>query len=39
VLNLNPGDIYIMSEIAVGTNWKKKNIKTVRHGTGDKYVL
>jgi hypothetical protein len=31
---LNGGDIYIMSEKAVGTDWKKKNIYTLRHATG-----
>ena len=30
---LNPGDIYVMSEKAVGTDWKKKIIPTLRHGT------
>ena len=36
---LNPGDIYIMSEKAVGTDWKMKNIPTLRHATGhDKYL-
>jgi len=36
---LNAGDIYIMSEKAVGTDWKKKNIFTLRHATGcDKFV-
>lgn len=33
-LNLSGGDIYIMSEKAVGTDWKKKNIYTLRHATG-----
>ena len=31
---LNGGDIYIMSEKTVGTDWKKKNIYTLRHATG-----
>jgi hypothetical protein len=36
---LNGGDIYIMSEKAVGTDWKKKLIYTLRHATGcDKFV-
>ena len=30
----NGGDLYIMSEIAVGTNWKKKKIMTLRHSAG-----
>lgn len=39
ILNLNAGDIYIMSEKAVGTDWKKRVVYTVRHATGcDKYV-
>lgn len=33
--NLRGGDIYIMSEKAVGTDWKKKNIWTLRHAAGD----
>jgi hypothetical protein len=33
-VQLNGGDIYIMSEKAVGTDWKKKNIYTLRHATG-----
>jgi hypothetical protein len=33
------GDIYIMSEKAVGTDWKKKTIPTLRHSTGaDQYT-
>lgn len=36
---LNNGDIYIMSEKSVGTDWKKKKIFTLRHATGcDKYT-
>lgn len=31
---LDGGDIYIMSEKAVGTDWKKKKIPTLRHATG-----
>jgi hypothetical protein len=30
------GDMYIMSEKAVGTDWKKKTIYTLRHATGAK---
>ncbi len=38
-LNLNHGDIYIMSDYAVGHNWKKRNIYTLRHAAGcDKYI-
>jgi hypothetical protein len=32
---LNGGDIYIMSEKAVGTDWKKTTIATLRHATGN----
>jgi len=31
---LNHGDIYIMSEKTVGTDWKKINIYTLRHAAG-----
>lgn len=31
---LNSGDIYIMSEKAVGTDWKKRSIWTLRHAAG-----
>ena len=31
---LNDGDIYIMSEKAVGNDWKKRKIFTLRHATG-----
>ena len=35
---LNSGDVYIMSEKAVGSDWKKKSWYTVRHAVGaDKY--
>ncbi len=38
-LPLNGGDIYVMSEKAVGTDWKKKTIYTLRHSTGnDKFT-
>jgi hypothetical protein len=33
-INLDPGDIYIMSEKACGTDWKRKKIYTLRHATG-----
>lgn len=36
VVPLNGGDIYIMSEKAVGTDWKRKKIFTLRHATGCK---
>ena len=31
---LNAGDIYVMSEWAVGTEWKKNSLVTLRHATG-----
>lgn len=31
---LNHGDMYIMSEKAVGTDWKKSSIYTLRHAAG-----
>jgi hypothetical protein len=31
---LSHGDIYIMSEKAVGTDWKKRKISTLRHAAG-----
>lgn len=36
ILNLNGGDMYVMSEKAVGTDWKRKKIYTLRHATGCK---
>lgn len=33
-LILNHGDMYVMSEKAVGTDWKKKSILTLRHAAG-----
>lgn len=39
VLPIDSGDIYIMSEKAVGTDWKRKKIYTLRHATGcDKFL-
>jgi len=35
-LEMNSGDIYVMSEKAVGTDWKRKKIYTLRHATGSK---
>lgn len=32
--DLNGGDVYVMSEKAVGTDWKKRNIPTLRHSAG-----
>lgn len=36
IVPLNGGDIYIMSEKAVGTDWKRKKVYTLRHATGCK---
>ena len=36
---LDHGDIYIMSEKTVGTDWKKKNIPTLRHAAGSEKYL
>lgn len=39
VIPIEPGDVYIMSEKAVGSDWMKKNTMTLRHATGcDKYT-
>lgn len=31
---LNPGDMYIMSEKACGSDWKRRSIKSIRHCCG-----
>ena len=33
---INSGDIYVMSEKAVGTDWKRKKFPTLRHAAGCK---
>lgn len=39
-ISLRPGDVYAMSEKAVGYDWKKKKVYTLRHATGSSnYVL
>lgn len=39
-IELNDGDMYVMSEKAVGFDWLKKIIPTLRHATGcDKYTV
>lgn len=39
ILNIDGGDIYIMSEKEVGSDWKKSSILTLRHAAGcNKYV-
>ena len=34
LIQLNHGDMYIMSEKAVGNDWKLKNKPTLRHAAG-----
>lgn len=34
-ITLNHGDLYIMSEKAVGTDWMSKNVLTLRHAAGE----
>lgn len=38
-INLNHGDVYVMSEKAVGFDWKKRSILTLRHAAGFPHVL
>ena len=38
-LMINHGDIYVMSDKAVGTDWKKKKVPTLRHAAGAKKFL
>lgn len=33
-IELNGGDMYVMNEKAVGTDWKRKKVYTLRHATG-----
>jgi hypothetical protein len=38
-VKLNNGDIYIMSEKAVGSDWTKRKLPTLRHSAGAyKYI-
>jgi len=38
-IELDDGDMYVMSEDAVGHDWKNRTIPTLRHATGcDKYT-
>ena len=37
-IKINSGDIYIMSEKAVGQDWKKRSLYTLRHGAGYKVM-
>lgn len=39
IFTINGGDMYIMSEKAVGNDWKRRSIPTLRHAAGaDKYI-
>jgi hypothetical protein len=39
-INLHSGDLYIMSDKAVGNDWKKRSQYTLRHAAGcDKYTV
>lgn len=33
-IQLNPGDVYVMSEVAVGRDWKSSSLVTWRHAAG-----
>lgn len=33
-ISINTGDVYVMSEVAVGTDWRCSSIATLRHATG-----
>ncbi|XP_065668224.1 uncharacterized protein LOC136088442 [Hydra vulgaris] len=40
IINLNHGDLYAMSDKAVGHDWRKTTIYTLRHAAGaEKYLL
>lgn len=39
IKKLNHGDIYIMSDKAVGNDWHKSSIYTLRHSAGPKEIL
>ena len=38
-LNIEGGDMYVMSEKAVGNDWKKRKIYTLRHSAGQESLL
>ena len=38
-IGLNDGDVYIMSEKAVGADWKLRSKYTIRHAAGAKKYL
>jgi hypothetical protein len=35
VINLDHGDMYIMSQKAIGQDWKKSSMLTLRHSAGN----
>eukprot|EP00455_Lapot_gusevi_P035037 TRINITY_DN3876_c0_g1_i9.p1 TRINITY_DN3876_c0_g1~~TRINITY_DN3876_c0_g1_i9.p1 ORF type:complete len:154 (+),score=6.93 TRINITY_DN3876_c0_g1_i9:377-838(+) len=39
IIPLQGGDMYVMSEKAVGFDWKKRKTPTLRHATGAKFVI
>lgn len=39
ILDIHPGDIYIMTQKTTGNDWKKKTIYTLRHATGAKKYI
>lgn len=34
IIELEDGDLYVMSEKASGFDWKRQNVPTLRHATG-----
>jgi len=38
-INLNHGDLYIMSHKAVGSDWKRSSIPTLRHAAGNPALI
>lgn len=38
-INLNHGDMYAMSEKAVGTDWRSSKIPTLRHAAGPEHLV
>jgi alkylated DNA repair dioxygenase AlkB len=38
-VQFSPGDVYVMSFKAVGTDWKKRLIPTLRHAAGDTRLI
>jgi alkylated DNA repair dioxygenase AlkB len=37
-IDLHPGDMYVMSDKAVGTDWKSPSKYTLRHAVGQKFI-